>query len=118
MANCFKLITKKTRFGKQVREAFATRNITVDMLLDFELEVQRLKQSYVRLLMNFEQVWFARSGEAEIYISVTYFANIISRLDYVHQWLARQRKAMNKNLLVDMDFTTYETVGYQSLPTF
>lgn len=118
MANCFKLITKKTRFGKQVREAFATRNITLDMLLDFELEVQRLKQSYVRLLMNFEQVWFARSGEAEIYISVTYFANIISRLDYVHQWLARQRKAMNKNLLVDMDFTTYETVGYQSLPTF
>ena len=118
VAKCFKVITRKTRFGKEVRRAFATRSVTVDMLLDFELEIQRLKQAYVRLLRDFEAVWFKRSAEAEIYITITYFANIISRLDYAHKWLTRQRKAMNKNLLVDFDFTTYETADYQSLPTF
>ncbi len=118
VAKCFKVITRKTRFGKEVRSAFATRSVTVDVLLDFELEIQRLKQAYVRLLRDFQAVWFTRSVEAEIYITVTYFANIISRLDYAHKWLARQRKAMNKNFLVDYDFTTYETADYKSLPTF
>ena len=116
--DCFSVMTRKIRFGKRVRQSFAERTVNVDKLLDFELEAQRLKQLYARLLIDFQHVWFARSSEAEIYISITHFANIISRLDYVHKWLTKQRRAMNKSFFVDLDFTTYQTCGYQSLPTF
>ena len=67
--------------------------------------------------MDYTSIWFSIARHSEIEISLIYFAHIISRLDYLKDWLSIQRENYN-NEGVDWEFKTYNTGDYGTLPTY
>ena len=68
--------------------------------------------------MTYTKLWFSVSKPSEIEISIAYFAHIIERLDYLRDWLSIQRENIAHGIAVDFAFSTYETAGYLTLPTY
>lgn len=118
ICRAFTLLTDKVELGKRIRELFASKKMTVDNLLDLEEELRLMLRRYVRLQLSFADIWRSRAKDAEIEISLTYFAHIIERLDYLKRWICRQRQKLSRMEEADYAFVSYETAGYGTLPTF
>ena len=114
----FRLIIDKVRLGRIIRTGFSTHQIDVDLLLDWEIELRLQKQRFVHLQIDFTKIWLSYAKISEIDISLTYFAHVIERIDYLQNWIRKQRLAMQKNREPDYALETYNTAGYRSLPTY
>lgn len=117
IVDAFNLMLDKLELGRKIIQMFEDRKLEIPDFIVLENEVQVMISRFVQLQLDYMNRWFEVSRHAEISISLTYYANIISRLDYLQDWLSIQREKFHKEG-VDWDFTTYETAGYSTLPTY
>lgn len=118
LVDSLKLLSDKVQLGRQIREGFKATAIDCDLILDWERELRLLIGRYASLQIDFIDIWRTFAKQSEIAITLTYFAHIIERLDYLKAWLGVQREALETNHEVDYSFASYETAGYKSLPTY
>ncbi len=116
--NAFELMLDKLDLSRRVIAAFESGAPGVPELLGFEDELRIAIGRYVRLRREYERNWLAVAKASEIEISLAYFANIIARLDYLRDWLSLQREKLSRGQAVDAAFSSYETAGYGTLPTY
>ncbi len=114
----FGAMTGKLRLGRTIRDRFAAASLTVDDFLDWDRELRLLARDYVDLEMRFSSEWLTFAKPSEIAITMTYFAHIIERLDYLRHWLEAQRVSLERLIEPDYSFSSYETAGYKTLPTY
>ena len=113
-----KLMTDKLAFSRDLLSRFASGGLSAEQLLDLEMASDGLKRRYARLQLAYCRLWDEIAAPSEIEISLSYFAHIIERLDYLSDWLSIQRDRVREGLLPDYAFASYETAGYETLPTY
>lgn len=118
LCDALDLLSDKVFLGREIREHFRTTSLDCDLILDWERALRLLLGRYASLEMDFIENWRSFAKQSEIAITLTYFAHIMERLDYLKAWLGRQREAIQTNHEVDYAFASYETAGYLSLPTY
>lgn len=114
----FLVMTRKLELSRKIRSRFAEKNLAIPELVLLEEDVRSLIQQYAHLQLDFIKVWVQIAKESEIYISLTYFAHILERLDYLRDWLSLQREALEAGKELSYDFSDYQTAGYGTLPTY
>lgn len=117
IADAFHLMLDKLELSRRIIARMEGRELTVPGFIGLEDELRIMIQRYVRLQMDFTTRWLEVARPSEISISLTYFAHIISRLDYLRDWLSLQREQFH-TVGVDWEFSTYETAGYRTLQTY
>lgn len=117
-AEAFLLMTDKLAMSRKLLRRFAAGGLTVRELVLLEDEVRLMIRRYVRLQMEFIRLWLQIAKPSEIDISMTYFAHIIERLDYLRDWLSLKRETLSAGGTITEDFSDYETAGYGTLPTY
>ena len=117
-AEAFLLMTDKLAMSRKLLRRFAAGGLTVRGLVLLEDEVRLMIRRYVRLQMEFIRLWLQIAKPSEIDISMTYFAHIIERLDYLRDWLSLKRETLSAGGTITEDFSDYETAGYGTLPTY
>lgn len=117
-AETFLLMTDKLAMSRKLLRRFAAGGLTVRELVLLEDEVRLMIRRYVRLQMEFIRLWLQIAKPSEIDISMTYFAHIIERLDYLRDWLSLKRETLSAGGTITEDFSDYETAGYGTLPTY
>jgi len=115
--DAFYLMLDKLKLGRKIITTMKDKELTIPDFIHLEDEVRVMTNRYVRLQIDFINRWFEVARQSEISISLTYFAHIISRLDYLRDWLSNQRERFNTEG-VDWELKTYETAGYTTLPTY
>lgn len=115
--DAFKLMVDKLDLSKKIISLMSEKELEIKDFILLEDELRLMIKRYVRLQADFTRLWFNIGKHSEIEISLIYFANIISRLDYLRDWLSIQREEYNKSG-VDWDFKTYNTGDYETLPTY
>jgi len=118
LCDALDLLSDKVYLGRVIRQHFLSTDITCDLILDWERALRLLIGRYASLEIDFIENWNTFAKQSEIAITLTYFAHIIERLDYLKAWLGRQREAIETNHEVDYSYASYETAGYMSLPTY
>ena len=116
--DAFELMTDKLAFSRDLLSRFASGGLSAEQLLDLEMASDGLKRRYARLQLAYCRLWDEIAAPSEIEISLSYFAHIIERLDYLSDWLSIQRDRVREGLLPDYAFASYETAGYETLPTY
>lgn len=117
-ADAFTLMTDKLALSRKIINSFAHGGLTVRNLVLLEDEVRVITKRYIHLQLNFIKVWLQVARVSEIDISMTYFAHIIERLDYLRDWISLQREKLTGGGNIPTDFSDYETAGYTTLPTY
>lgn len=117
ICNAFSIMLEKIELGKEIIHKMQNKELTVEDILILEDKLRLMIKDYVKLQMDFTDLWFEVAKHSEIEISIVYFAHIISRLDYLRDWLSIQRENFHKEG-VDWDFRTYNTGDYTTLPTY
>lgn len=118
LIDSLELLSDKVLLGRKIREQFKATAVDCDQILDWERTLRLLIGRYAGLQIDFIDIWRTFAKQSEIAITLTYFAHIIERLDYLKAWLGTQREALQTNHEVDYGFASYETAGYKSLPTY
>jgi hypothetical protein len=118
IADAFKTMITKVRIGREVRTRFLNHNLSTTWLLQTEEDLRLLKQQFSQLQISFINNWYTYAKTSEIDISLTYFAHGLERLDYLQNFIRKQRVAMEEHREPDYALTTYQSVGYRSLPTY
>lgn len=113
----FYLMLDKLKLGRRIIAMMKERQLNIPDFIRLEDEVRVMISRYVQLQIDFIRRWFEVARPSEIAISLTYFAHIISRLDYLRDWLSIQRENFYTEG-VDWEFKSYETAGYMTLPTY
>lgn len=116
--DAYSLMVDKVRLGGRIREGFSNCDLDADILLDWEIELRDLIKRYTRLEIDFIDIWRSFAKCSEIDLTLTYFAHIIERLDYLKAFIAAQRLNIQANREPDYALATYQTAGYRSLPTY
>ena len=116
--DAFDLMVDKLALSRTILQQFGTGTVTTPDLLAFENEVRILMRRFVELQISFIENWLAVAKFSEINISLTYFAGIIARLEYLRDWFSLQRESISKGENVDLKFETYQSCGYTTLPTY
>lgn len=116
--DAFLLLADKLRFSRDLVAKMNTRHMTSEDFILYENKVSDIIKRFCRLEMDFISIWRMMARDSEIEISLTYFSNIIGRFDYLRTWLEKQRCDLEKNYVPDYDFSTYETAGYNTIPTY
>ncbi len=118
ITEAFGLLLDKMEICRNILERFQGKSLCADDLMDMEEEVNSLLRRYTRLQIHYEKIWLSVAKMSEIEISLTYFGHIIERLDYLKDWLMIQREKINLHREPDYTFVSYETAGYETLPTY
>lgn len=116
--DAFSLMLDKMEVSRTILSAFEKKAIDKEVLLDMEDSVRRLIRRFVRLEMSYIKQWQEIARVSEIEISMVHFAHVIERLDYLMDWLSAQREKIAQSREPDYQFVTYETAGYETLPTY
>lgn len=114
----FLLMLDKLEFSHRLINAMGTQTMGTDDWLSYEAELDGLIRRYVGLQVSFTRLWLDIARPSEMHLSLTYFSQIITRLDYLKDWLSIQREHQTAGLPVDWDFSTYIEGGCQTLPTY
>ena len=117
-ANAFLLMTDKLALSRKIIARFETEDLTVEDMVLLEEELRVLIQRYVHLQLDYIKTWMQVARVSEIDISLTYFAHIIERLDYLRDWISLQREDLCAGKEICRDFSNYQTAGYGTLPTY
>lgn len=116
--DAYALMVEKVRLGRRIRTGFANCALDTPTLLDWEIELRCMIQRYTRLQIDFIDIWRSVAKLSEIDQSLTYFAHIIERLDYLKGFITTQRLMLQSKREPDYALATYQTAGYRSLPTY
>lgn len=116
--DAFDLMLDKLELSRNILARFEESAPGIPELIRFEDELRVIIGRYVRLQMAYERNWLAVARYSEIEISLTFFAHIIARLDYLRDWLSVQREHQSQGLESDTAFSSYVTAGYTTLPTY
>ena len=116
--DAFELMVNKVALSRTILERFGSGQVGTADLLAFEDELRLLIRRFVKLQLAYTETWLAVAKFSEIDISLTYFAGVIARLDYLREWLSLQREQISRGEAVDVDFATYQSCGYTTLPTY
>ena len=116
--SAFDLMTDKLDLSHTILDKFSGQNLDGGQILDLEMSTEMLIKRFVRLELNYVKLWMDIAKPSEIEISMTYFAHIIERLDYLRDWLSVQREQLLKGIRPDYAFDTYEDAGYTTIPTY
>ena len=108
----------KLKLSQQLISAMEARSVGPMDWLTYEDELNEMIRGYVGLQIEFTRLWLAIGKPSEMHLALTYFSQIISRLDYLRDWLSIQREHMVAGDPVDWQFATYIDGGYQTLPTY
>ena len=114
----FTLMADKLAFSRGLLADFRARQVSIEDFLELEDQLRLLIKRYVHLQMTYTKLWLDIARPSEIELSLTYFAHIIERLDYLWEWLSVQREETAAGREADYDFVSYETAGYTTLPTY
>lgn len=114
----FAVMLDKLDFSDALLETFASEDVSTRDLLILEDQLRIFLRRYVQLQFAYAKVWTEIAHFSEIELSMTYFAHIISRLDYLRDWLSIQRERISAGTGVDYSFSTYNTADYSTLPTY
>lgn len=114
----FQLMLDKLSFSHRLISAMESRALQAEDWLDHEDAINELIRRYAGLQRDFTRLWLDVSKPSEIHLTLVYFSQIITRLDYLKDWLSIQREQMASGGAVDWTFDTYVTGGYTTLPTF
>ena len=118
LCDALEILSDKLALGREIRTSFLTAEVTVEHMLDWDAQLRLLIRRYVILQQDFVTWWNQVAKHSEIAITITYFAHIIERLDYLRNWLLKQKQALETFHEIDYSLSTYETAGYKSLPTY
>jgi|GEM_PF-593197 len=118
LTSAFRCLSEKNKLGRKIRKTMKQNFPQYEEILDLKLAVEGLIKQYNDLMLEFISIWQQRSKTAEIHLTLGYFADIISRLKYLRDWLEKQLSRLDNNKQVDREFSSYDTCGYQSLPTY
>lgn len=116
--DAFALMLDKLALSRRIIALFASGQVDTPALVALEDALRVLVAHFVRLQLTYTQLWLALAKPSEIEISITYFAQVIARLDYLRDWLSLQRERIAHGQAVDDQFATYQTAGYGTLPTY
>jgi len=116
--DAFEIMVDKLALSRTILEQFDSGQVSTADLLAFEDAVRLLIRRFIKLQLSYTENWLAVAKFSEINISLTYFARIISRLDYLRDWLLLQREKISRGEAVDTNFSTYQSCGYTTLPTY
>lgn len=116
--DAFELMVNKLALSRTILERFGSGQVGTADLLAFEDALRLLIRRFFKLQLVYTETWLAVAKFSEIDISLTYFAGIIARLDYLREWLSLQREQISRGEAVDVDFATYQSCGYTTLPTY
>ena len=116
--SAFELMTDKLDLSHTILDQFAGQDLDGGQILDLEMSTEGLIKRFVRLELNYVRLWMDIAKPSEIELSITYFAHIIERLDYLRDWLSVQREQLLKGIRPDYAFDTYEDAGYTTIPTY
>jgi hypothetical protein len=116
--DAFELTISKLALSRSILERFDSGQIGIADLLAFEDALRLLIRRFVKLQLAYTENWLAVAKFSELNISLTYYAGVIARLDYLREWLSIQREQINCGKAVDIDFATYQSCGYTTLPTY
>ncbi len=114
----YRLLAQKNRLSRSIRDQFTSCEITIDAILDFERDLRLMIRDYVALQMDYVRIWHSFARTSEIAVSMTWYAHIIERLDYLKEWLRGQRQKMEAGIQPDYSLSSYETAGYRTVPTY
>lgn len=117
ISNAFDLMLDKLDLSRRILTSMENKDLQVVDFIFLEDEISQIIRRFMSLQQDFIKIWYDISNHAEIEISLTYFANIISRYDYLRDWLSIQREQFNKKG-VDWNFETYNSADYETLPTY
>lgn len=114
----FDLMLDKLALSREIRHAADEKTLDVSNLVRLEGKTSVLIKRYTRLQLQYVKIWMDVAHASEIELSMVYFAHIQERLDYLRDWMSLQREALGKGEQVDWTFSTYQTAGYTTLPTY
>lgn len=117
-ADAFLLAMDKLDLSRRVIACIEGGSADALALLDLEDALRVMTARLCRLQLNFAHCWHAVAKTSEIELAWTYFAHIISRMDYLRNWLTLQRERLAAGQDVDTAFRTYQTADYETLPTY
>lgn len=115
--DAFDLMLDKLDFSRRLIQSVGEDAGLLE-LLGFEEELRLLIARFTRLQLAFSEIWLSVARFSEMEISMVYFAGIITRLDYLRDWLSLQREKLARGEDIDRQFISYETCGYTTLPTY
>lgn len=118
IVKAFCLMCDKLELSYSIISKMKTAHLTTNEFILIEDQLRVMISSFVDLQLSFVNIWFEIAKKSEIYISLTYFSNIISRFDYLRNWISIQREQLTNGETVDWDFKTYNTGDYTTLPTY
>ncbi len=118
ISQAFLLMVDKLALSRKIIQKVESGNLEQEHLLMLEDELRCLIGRFVRLQMCFTDCWMHIAKLSEIETTLVYFANIISRLDYLRDWLSHQRENLATGSAIDTAFATYCTADYETLPTY
>ena len=118
ICQAYELMLGKLKLSQQLISAMEARSVGPMDWLTYEDELNEMIRGYVGLQIEFTRLWLAIGKPSEMHLALTYFSQIISRLDYLRDWLSIQREHMVAGDPVDWQFATYIDGGYQTLPTY
>ncbi|MEG2454883.1 MAG: hypothetical protein RSC08_01420 [Oscillospiraceae bacterium] len=116
--DAFSVMLDKLALSRKVLSAFDSGTVDIPVLIGLEDELRVMIRRYVHLQIAYISIWTAVAKVSELEISITYFAHIIERLDYLRNWLSLNRERIGRGETPDLSFETYETAGYGTLPTY
>lgn len=118
IADAFTLMKDKLLLSSRIIGAVRSGAMTQEDFLLLEDQLRIMIKRFVHLQLAYVDLWHEIARWSEIEISLTYFAHIISRIDYLRDWLSLQRESHAAGKGYDTAFATYETGGYETLPTY
>ena len=116
--DAFRLLVDKLDLSHRVIRSVESGKLAVEDFVYLEDEVRLMIRRFARLQLDFCDIWRSIARDSEIEISLSYFASVTSRLVYLRSWLETQREAVSRGYMYDSSFSSYETAGYETLPTY
>lgn len=113
----FELMLDKLDLSRKIIKGMKNKEFTINDFIFIENEITEIIRNFISLQREFTNLWLDIASHSEIEISLIYFANIISRYDYLRDWLSIQREEFNLKG-VDWDFESYNAGDYETLPTY
>jgi len=114
----FKLMADKIELSHRILSSMKGEELNARDFIRIEDDLRVMISRFTDLQLFYVEIWHEVAKRSELYISLTYFANIIARLDYLRDWISIQRENLAKNEEVDWTFKTYNTGDYTTLPTY
>lgn len=118
ITEAFTLLCDKILLSHGIITSMKGEDLTARDFIKMEDQLRVMISRYTDLQLNYVEIWHEVAKRSELYISLTYFAHIISRLDYLRDWVSIQRENLVKGEDVDWTFKTYNTGDYTTLPTY